>query len=128
MVLLYVGSAMRTEQEGFARLLGAIQVLSKMASAANTGRTASAPLTIARLLQTQEDCVPGMAAPKCATLRAARRLLSHVAVALGMVRMDGASLMDAPPVQEKDSSIAANTVVGRRRNRAPWQAAPPSRR
>ena len=118
---------MRTGQEGFARLLGAIQVLSKTACALSMVRTASARLTIARLLLNQEDCVPGMvaAARKCATSRAARVVLTLVAVALGMVRMGGATLTDAPPLQYKDPSIALHTAAGRRRSRALWRAASP---
>ena len=87
----------------------------------------SACLTIARLLLEQEDCVAGMAvaARKCATLKAAGLLLKLAAVAEGMVRMDGARLMDASPWQHKGSSIASHTVAGRRRSRAPWRAAPP---
>ena len=120
---------MRTGQEGFARLLGAIQALSKMGCAASTAPKRSARLKIARRMLTQEDCVPGMVAAtrKCATLRAARLLLVPVAVAVGMVRMGGARLMGAPPRQDKGSSIASLTAAGRRRrgSRAPWRAAPP---
>ena len=127
MVLLHVVSAVRMGPEGFARLLGAIQALSKMGCAKSMVPKRSARLTIARLLLTDEDCVAGMvvAAPTCARLRAARRLLLHAAVAVGMVRMGGARLMDAPPQQEKGSSIAPHTAAGRRSSRAPWQAAPP---
>eukprot|EP00729_Bicosta_minor_P020299 gene20299-biopygen18264 len=64
------------------------------------------------------------ARPNCARLRAATASVLHAAVALGMVRMDGAKLMVAPPVQSVDSSNAPNTVVGRRGSRAPWRAAP----
>ena len=66
-----------------------------------------------------------VAAQKCATLRAARLLLNHVAVVLGMVHMGGARLMDAPPRQHKGSSTASHTAAGRRGSRAPWRAAPP---
>ena len=88
MVLLHGGFALRTGHEGFALLMGAIQVLSKMGCAKSTVPTASARLTIARLLLKHEDCVAGMpvATQKCATLRAARRLLLHAAVAGSMVR------------------------------------------
>ena len=112
MLLLHGDFAVRTGQEGFALLLNAIQELPKTACATNMAPTASARLTIARLLLNQEDCVPGMAAavPKCATLRAARRVLKHVVVALGMVRMGGARLVDAPPWQHEDSSIAPHTA------------------
>ena len=138
MVLLHVGSAMRMGQEGFARLLDAIQALSKMGCAESMTPTASARLTIARLLPSkmacaismaskksahltiarlllyQEDCATDMvAARKCATLRAARLVLLHAAVALGMARMGGARLMNAPPRQHKGSSIAPHTAVGR---------------
>ena len=100
-----------------------------MACAKGMAPTASARLTIARLLLVQEECVPDMAvaacARRCATLKAARLLLMPVAVVLGMVRMGGARLIDAPPRQHKDSSIAPHTVAARRRSRAPWRAAPP---
>ena len=71
-----------------------------------------------------EDCVADMAAaaPNCATLRAARLLLLHVAVAVGMVPMGGARVMDAPPLHDKGSSIALHTAAGRRTSRAPWRA------
>ena len=39
-------------------------------------------------------------------------LRMHVAVAQNMARKDGASLMGAPPLLDKDSSIAAHTRVG----------------
>ena len=124
MVLLHVGFAMRTGQEGFARLLGAIQVLSKTACVQSMAPMGSARLTIARLLLLQEDFVSGMAvaASKCATLRAARLVPKHVAVASGTVRMAGARWMNAPPRHDKGSSIASHTVAGRS---APWRAAPP---
>ena len=98
-----------------------------MAYALSMVPTASARLTIARVLLDQEDCVPGMAVAgrKCAALRAARLLLKHVVVVLGMVRMDGARMMGAPPRQHEGSSIASHTVAGRRGSRAPWRAAPP---
>ena len=108
--------------------MGAIQVLSKTACAISMVRRASARLTIAGLLLTQEDCVSDMvaAARKFATLRAARRVLKRVGVAKGMVRMGGASLVDAPPLHDKGSSIASHTAAGRLRGRAPWQAASPA--
>ena len=111
----------------FARRMGAIQALSKTACARSMVPKRSARLTIARLLPTQEDCVSDMAVAtrKCATLRAARLLLKHVAVVLGMVPLGGARLTDAPPRQHKVSSIVSHTVVGRSRGRAPWRAAPP---
>jgi len=110
-----------------ARLLGAIQVLSKTACALSMAPKRSARLTIALLLLNQEDCVAGMAvaARRCATLRAARLVPKHVVVALDMVPKGGATLMDAPPRQHKGSSIAPHTAAGRRRGRAPWRAAPP---
>ena len=109
-----------------ARLLGAIQVLSKTACALSMAPKRSARLTIALLLLNQEDCVAGMAvaARRCATLRAARLVPKHVVVALDMVPKGGATLMDAPPRQHKGSSIAPHTAAGRRRGRAPWRAAP----
>ena len=118
---------MRTVHGDSARLLGAIQALGKMACARSMAPMGSARLTIARLPLIQEDCVADMAvaAKKCARLRTARRLLMPVAVAEGTVRMAGARLMDAPPRQHKDSSIASHTAAGRRRSRAPWRAAPP---
>ena len=117
---------MRTGHGDFARLMGAIQALSKMGCAKSMAPKRSARLTIARLLLDREDCVADMAAaaPNCATLRAARLLLMHAAVAVGMVRMGGARLMDARPRQHKDSSIASHTAAGRRGSRAPWRAAP----
>ena len=107
--------------------MGAIQVQSKMVFALSMAPMGSARLPIARLLPIQEDSVPDMAVarPKCATLTAARRLLKHAVVALGMVHMGGARVMDAPPRHYKGSSIASNMVAGRRRSRAPWRAAPP---
>ena len=125
MLLLHGGFAKRTGHEDFARLLGAIQALSKMACAKSTAPTASARLTIARRMLKHEDCVADMAVaiPKCATLRVARLLLVPVAVAEGMVRMDGARSMDAPPQQHQGSSIASHTVGERRGSRAPWRAA-----
>ena len=127
MALLHGGSAVRMGQEGFALLMGAIQVLSKIGCARSMAPTASARLTIALLLLNQEDCVAGMAvaARRCATLRAARLVPKHVVVALDMVPKGGATLMDAPPRQHKGSSIAPHTAAGRRRSRAPWRAAPP---
>ena len=54
------------------------------------------------------------AAPTCATSKAAKLLPEHVAIAASMAQMDGARLVDAPPVQADG-----------RRSRAPWWAAPP---
>ena len=119
MELLHVGSAMHTGLEGFARLIGVIHVLSKMGCAKSMVPTASARLKIAKRMLAQEDCATVMAARKCATLRVARRLLLHGAVAVGMVRMAGARLMDALHQQEQGSSTASHTAVGRRRSRAP---------
>eukprot|EP00729_Bicosta_minor_P013732 gene13732-biopygen8299 len=47
---------------------------------------------------------------------------------LCMVRMGGARLKDAPPLHDKDSSIASHTAAGRRRSRAgnPWPTEPPA--
>ena len=127
MVLLHGGFASSTVHRGSARLLGAVKVLGKMASAASIVPSASARLLIARLLPNQEDCVSGMgaAARKCATLKAARLVLLHAAVASGMVHMAGVRLMGAPLRHDKGSSTASHTAAGRRRSRAPWRAAPP---
>ena len=72
--------------------------------------TASARLTIAKRMLNQEDCVPGMAVTgrKCAKSRAARQLLEHAAVALGMVLTAGARMRNAPPRQHEDLSSSCS--------------------
>ena len=100
-----------------AQLQGVVQLLKVVDSAVHTVLLGSALSAIAPLQhnQKQKEGAVGIAvaAQKCARRKAALPLLKLVVCASSMALKEHASMMVAPPVQDKDLSIASNTAERR---------------